>query len=367
MRGTLNTLKPDSKILTSILLLLLFLSCQSNKIESASPEISFVKDEYSELLLLPELEKSSIVQVSDERVIYNEISGEHSYELVPLVYYDIRVTKVSDELIFISPSVYAVPPLAAQSKPKAVEVKTVEAVNVVKKKQPVIVSKVVKNKEGEIKEQKKEKKTEIKVKNVEEKTQKQLKVEDKKISSVVSKKDLESIIDLPEMNVVSGVSFTVEMDQSGWLYESESSFLEFKNKFYTNDRVLFEFVPLAEGDTDIVFSKYTSGKRELTKIPISIGSDTLKKTGIKKNIKPEQTISSLSVKEHLEHQLEIVDQIENPDEVYFKLAGIYMEEGYIKKSKEFYEYVYDNYPLSLYYEEAREKMDYILDNFLLVR
>lgn len=364
----MNTLKHDLKILISILLLsLLLVSCQSYRVESVSQEVVYVEEENKEISSLPLLEKDREIQISDERQTSKINSNKKKYKLALLEYEDTRILEISEEVTFFDPIEYDMPSLTVTLKPKVEKVKVVKKVNTQKKasvpKKATVVkkgnaSKIVEvESTNKIKNNEKEQKREIKAKVVKNVIQ----------SKTKTNKNEAIVIDLPEMSVVLGSSFTVEMDQSGWLYESESNYLEFKNKFYTNNRVLFEFVALNEGITNIIFTKYTTGDKEITKIPITIAGELDNKPILQKNIKPEQTISSLSVKEQLENQLKNIDKIDEPDKVYFKLANIYMEEGYIKKSKEFYEYVYDNYPLSQYYDEARTKMEYILDNFLLVR
>lgn len=189
---------------------------------------------------------------------------------------------------------------------------------------------------------------------------------------VIESKDSESTDDnvfiLNDMKVFYGKSFTIEMDQSGWLYEDEIKNLQFKNKFYTNNKVLFEFFAMMPGDYDIEFSKYTDSGTSYSRVNVNVVDDVFSEEVIEDGepltIVPEDIKKSISEKSRLESQLKNIDTVSNPDEVYFKLGQIYFDEGLLKKSKEYFEFVYDNYPLSIYYEEAKDKMDYIINNFL---
>lgn len=189
---------------------------------------------------------------------------------------------------------------------------------------------------------------------------------------VIESKETEStdsnVFILNDMNVFYGKSFTIEMDQSGWLYEGEIKNLQFKNKFYTNNKVLFEFFAMMPGDYDIEFSKYTDSGTSYSRVNVhvvdDIFSEDVTEDGEPLTIVPEDIKKSISEKSRLESQLKNIDSVNNPDEIYFKLGQIYFDEGLLKKSKEYFEFVYDNYPLSIYYEEAKDKMDYIINNFL---
>jgi len=171
------------------------------------------------------------------------------------------------------------------------------------------------------------------------------------------------------MDVLVGKSFTIEMDQTGWLYETTLKDLHFENKFYTNDKVLFEFTPQKLGEYLISFVKYTGDSKKYTRVKVNAVVDSPNTIKEENNIviMPDNIVENLSEKRVLEKALEDLSSYDNPDEIYYKLGLIYFDEGLLKKSKELFEYIYDNYPLSIYYEDAKIKMEYIIDNFLKVR
>lgn len=178
-----------------------------------------------------------------------------------------------------------------------------------------------------------------------------------------------TVIFLEERDVIINKSFTIEMDQTGWLYEENLENLKFENKFYTNNKVLFEFVSNKEGSYNIHFVKYNLEEVEYSSVKINVLENTPLIVSDKESlvIVPENILEDISDKKQLEKDLEDIVNQNNPDHIYFKLAEIYFEEGLLKKSKEYYEYVYDNYPLSIYYDDAKVKMEYIIDNFLKFR
>lgn len=348
MREILSIYKQNLKTLTSLVVLLL-ISCQTSQIDNISNESPSVESEINiepEELSFLEVENPVVKEISDFNDIETTFSedGELDYLKIP----ELTIDSISSELLEVTSSKYEgeLLPLDYKLHPKKKVVKKVPKVKVVKKpKSPPVVTKtsnkviappvVVK-----------------KNKSLPKKDEKQVK---------------EEIIKLPPMTVVLGENFVIEMDQTGWIYEDELKGLTFNNKFYAGDKVLFEFVLTDKNIKEVRFSKYSTGDRVQSIIPIEISSSSsplVKETVV---ITPQQTTMSLSEKELLELELKNIDKSDNPDEVYFKLAEIYLEEGLLKEAKEYYEYIYDNYPLSLYYEESLEKMEYILNNFLLVR
>lgn len=355
MKKTLITLKPNLKTLIKIFILQLFFSCTTLELESVSIDIESSESIDQELVvgILPALEpQERTFEVSQEREnATDEAELEHK---IALLEYDFpEIDSVSNETEFVGSKDPDLIALDVVVRPKAVIVKKATKKVVPIKKD--VTQTTATNKSSLVK-----KDSIVQQKQV---------IPEKKVVKIPVEKEepKETIIEKPIVIGIPGKSFTVEMDQSGWIYENEIKGLKFKNKFYTSDRVLFEFQANSQGKYEILFTKYADGNKSITKVPVEITTSVVLNSEKTEVIKPDQTIKSISLKEELENKLENIDNHNNPDEVYFKLAGIYLEEGYIKKSKEFYEYIYDNYPLSSYYDESKVKMDYILDNFLLVR
>lgn len=448
MRGTLNILKLDLKILISLLFLLLIVSCSTVDVTSYSEEfieepiktynefdleiISVSElddirysDEYSNISYTPYSEEL-YMPVPDfsplERPDY--ISGYTSYSvdefrLTPLIFVKLLKPQSNDEVALNNKNKVV---LADKSKEVALNnknkevlgdktkegvknnqkqkdpvksdiqkvftIKTIEE-SKSNKKQGVIVKTETSNTSSnndnqKIATEKKSvnntlpnskvvvtKKTEV----VEPKTVKKTQTSPvKKVTAV--KKIIEptpvKYIELGDLEVVVNKSFTVEMDQSGWLFEKSLDDIRFKNKFYTNSSVLFEFIADSIGDYTLEFSKYRGEEVLYSKILISVVEtqnirEVFKTTNDGVLITPDEVTEYLTEKELLEKDLQNIKSHKNPDEVYFKLAEIYYDEGLLRKAKEFYEYIYDNYPFSIYYTQAEERMSYIVNNFLKVR
>lgn len=360
----MNTSKLDLKILDNFILfiLLLFTSCQTVTIDNVSvnrEDPVYVNPIEFEL---PELEKVKPITFDTSITFTRPESGPYSeIKSLPLLKYGIfdkpEYSLVLKEVFSREFSL----PLLSIIYPKKVEPVVVKKVvikpsvveNIVIKTPVVIPSKTNSNKKVVVIS-----KPRVTLKN--------------ETTKVVQKKIEEPILDiifLDERDVLVNKSFTIEMDQTGWLYEESLENLHFENKFYTNNKVLFEFVPEESGTYNLNFVKYTVDGAKYSRVKVNALLKTEAITTTKKNfiITPDIVLEGISEKKRLETDLLEIKNKKNPDEIYFKLAEIYFAEGLIKKSKEYYEYVYDNYPLSIYYEDAKDKTEYIINNFLKVR
>lgn len=163
--------------------------------------------------------------------------------------------------------------------------------------------------------------------------------------------------------------FKIEFDESEWLYSGKDRGVRFKNKFYLKDRVLFEFEALTPGNYKLLFKRFTGSSVEETHVLVIVSSGTTEEAEVKsvKEQKKEAVViqKKLSKREELEKALKRGD--EDQDRIYFELAEIYFRDGELKKAKEYYEYVWDNFPFSDYVEEAERQMNFIIDNYLTVR
>lgn len=359
VKEILITLRSDLKILISILLTL-FLSCQSVEISSYSDEFEMTSaklNRESELIVL-EWSSSLYIRYSDiykhlDDITYNEESSlplPHFKPLDrPMVISGFQFYEVDEYLLeiplFVKLEKPIVPKVTAKEivvlKPKPVEV--VATVEPQKTAETIIVK--------QIKPEKSESAVEV-------------------VNTTPKREEV--FVELGDMEVLIGIGFTVEMDQSGWLYEKSVEHISFNNKFYTNSSVLFEFVADKSGDYTLEFSKYSSGSVEYSRMEIS--AVEIPKTASTNRegeevliITPEEVTEYLSEKDRLEEQMLNIGKTEDPDVVYFRLAEIYYEEGLLRKAKEYYEYIYDNYPFSIHYAEAEKRMSYIINNFLKVR
>ena len=357
MRRILSSLKLDLKILDSLFFLLfiiLITSCQTVTLHQVSKEV-----ESPQLTKNPEY-KLPLIDTGDPlNIITSNISlspdddrREFKNNLPTLEFEPMEKPNFTREMETTSYSNYSLPPLEVVVEPepvvaKSVIVKPTVTNNVVSK--PVVTKPAVST-------------SVITKPTVTAKTESE---------PLVSKPSAEesNITDLDEIEVFYGKSFTVEMDQSGWLYEKEIENLQFKNKFYTNNKVLFEFFTNIPGEYNLEFSKYTESGKSISRVKVKVLDKEIIADEVVKSesetIIPEVIQKTISAKSRLEADLENIQNVSNPDEVYFKLAEIYFDEGQVRKSKEYYEYVYDNYPLSIYYDKAKRKMDYIINNFLI--
>ncbi len=310
----------------------------NNKIEEmgALPELLYKKEKLTyntSINLKPRLNEYNLpllapTYINDNPDFFNIISS----------YYEINETSITENT-WLLPEV----------KPVAVEKKRVPVIKpVVKKEEPKVVIKTETEENSKIK------------------TEKAVTVNVEPVKKAIEN---ENITFKDSKSVILGKSFTIEMDQTGWLIEDLTPFVNFENKFYTKDKVLFEFFPNKSGNFNIEFVKYGIKGKELGLVNLMVmeKDDTTKESEEPKVIVPSIVKESISEKERLEREMANIDSSKEPDLVYFKLAEIYYEEGLIKKAKEYYEYVYDNYPFSIFYDKSKEKMNFILENFLKVR
>lgn len=363
------TLKQDLKIYASLIVALLLFSCQSTGIDRVSSlrEDSFLG--FSEEIL-PEPKEIDTLNltysyprgnIENYIPIYNPLVPDYTMPFVTEYSSSLIVEEFTEtdlpELKFVKPEVSVVKPVV---KPAVISVDKIEKIEKIEKVEPA----PAKPDKTQVVAVKSTTSPEAAVNN----KQIQIITVDNSANKNSVNNNSKNIIYLKEMDVITGKSFTVEMDQTGWLYEESIKNIHFQNKFYTSDKVLFEFYPEQSGNYTISFIKYTREGEKYTKVKINSLTDT---PAVEKRdqvvIVPESIKSGITEKETLEKALFNIKNSKNPDEVYFKLAQIYYEEGLLRKSKEYYEYIYDNYPLSIYYDEAREKMEYIINNFLKVR
>lgn len=346
----MTTLKQDLKRFVSILLFItIFFSCQSLKVNSVTKTRLDNKTESLEYSL-PVLEESKgylvVTRGIEEPVVITE-AEESSLPLPSLLLNDSPIVSkailenVSDESELLLPDVKKI-----VKKPKPVKKEVRKSSNTVSVSKKEIIKK-------------------IPVKPKTETKKRDLKPE-------VSKKSDREVLLLGKKDVISGKIFTIEMDQTGWLFEKQVPGIKFENKYFTSDKVLFNFTAFDSGNYIIEFVKYDLKGKSFSKVEINSIKEEVVKEKVLENkeqvvITPVGTLKRESEKSRLEKDLKNIDRVDNPDEVYFKLANIYYDEGLLKRSKELFEYIYDNYPLSIYYEESEEKMNYIIDNFLKLR
>lgn len=361
MRRTLNTLKPDLKKFVNFTLLCFILaSCKTTELKEVTNNIekgdSLIKKEYE----LPAVESPDYSVGFSEEVTKPLVLPSPEVDNLPVLDADsLDNPEVSEPIKVVEYSESDLSPLEVviksiiNTKPKpAVKPK----VNLKPKAKPLPNAKT------------KAPIVAVPAKNSSVTTGSN----DKKIEPVTIESKKRTVIVLSKKDVVVGKVFTIEMDQTGWLYEKQIKGIKFENKYYTSDTVLFKFFAQETGKYTVEFVKYDHEGSVYSTVEVNaldVDSTTERLVESEKSvvITPKKTKKHVSEKSRLEKALADIDSHENPDEVYFKLANIYYDEGLLKKSKELYEYIYDNYPLSQYYDESEEKMNYIIDNFLKVR
>ncbi len=371
----MTTLKLDFKILDKIIVLsiLLFSSCQTTTlIESSEPIVIQKPPIYPEVDLLNMQPITFTTIAASDAIKKSTPKINREILLVILPYENLEPPQASEPIFYIESPESDLVLLTTPKKveePKAivksesaisnnnytkVTTPTIKPIVVVPKKNPVISSSKSAPK--------------IPEKAISNPSVTKIPQEEDSIMVIDEPKE---VIILDKRDVLLGKTFNIEMDQTGWIFEKEIEDIKFRNKFYANSKVLFEFLPYKKGLFIIEFVKYTDSGKTFTSIEVNVLDSLATETTPVKNetrtIIPKKTVDRITQKDRLETQMTNIKVEDNPDEVYFKLAEIYYQEGLLKKAKEYYEYIYDNYPFSIYYDRSKEQMQYILDNFLKVR